>query len=201
MLPDTSSRPTLSKAGATMAVELIHYKLTADEYQRMLDTGILNEDSPVELIEGELVWMAAHGGQHIRCVTLLAQSLTVAFVGTFYVSTQNSIRLDLRSEPEPDIAILRSLPEGQTPPPTEDVMLVAEVSDSSLMYDLNVKAPLYARAGIPEYWVVDLTARRVLRHSAPRDGRYKVIEEFADTDQVVSMTEPSITIAVSDIFA
>jgi Uma2 family endonuclease len=184
-----------------MAVEMVHYKLTADEYQRMLDTGILNEDSPVELIEGELIWMAAHGGEHIRCVTLVAQAFTIAFVGTFYTSTQNSIRLDTRSEPEPDVSILRSLPTGRTPPPTEEVVLVVEVSDTSLMYDLNVKAPLYARAGIPEYWVANLTARRVLRHSEPHDGRYTAVEEFAVGDRITSLTDPPIVIAVADIFA
>jgi Uma2 family endonuclease len=184
-----------------MAVELVHYKLTADEYQQMLDTGILNEDSPVELIEGELIWMAAHGGEHIRCVTLLNETFVVAFVGVFYTSTQSSIRLDSKSEPEPDIAILRSLPRGRTPPPTDDVVLVVEVSDTSLMYDLNVKAPLYARAGVPEYWVADLTAQRVLRHSEPRDGRYRITEEFIVGDQITSLSDPPITIAVADIFA
>jgi Uma2 family endonuclease len=184
-----------------MAVELIHYKLTADEYQQMLATGILNEDSPVELIDGELIWMAAHGGQHIRCVILLAQSFSAGFAGRFYISSQNSIRLDSNSEPDPDVSILRSLPEGRTPPPTEDVVLVAEVSDTSLMYDLNVKAPLYARAAIPEYWVADLTARRVLRHSEPRDGHYAVVEAFSVGDQITSLSDPPITIAVADIFA
>ncbi|HYI16714.1 MAG TPA: Uma2 family endonuclease [Thermomicrobiales bacterium] len=184
-----------------MAVEMIHYKLSADEYQRMLDTGILNEDSPVELIEGELIWTAAHGGEHIRCVTLLIEAFVVAFVGVFYTTSQSSIRLDSSSEPEPDIALLRSLPVGRTPPPTEDVLLVIEVSDTSLMYDLNVKAPLYARAGVPEYWVADLTAQRVLRHIEPRAGRYSVVEEFAIGDQITSLTDPPITIAVADIFA
>jgi Uma2 family endonuclease len=184
-----------------MAVQLKHYTFTVDEYQRMLETGILNEDSPVELIEGELIWMAAHGGQHIRCVTLLTQLFTIAFVGVFYASTQSSSRLDTRSEPEPDIAILRSLPTGRTPPPVEDVVLVIEVSDTSLMYDLNVKAPLYARAGIPEYWVADLTARRLLRHSEPSDGLHTVVEEFKDDDLVTSLTDPAITLAVADIFA
>lgn len=184
-----------------MAVELVHYKLTADEYQRMLEMGILNEDSPVELIEGELIWMAAHGGQHIRCVTLLAQAFTVAYVGVYFVSTQNSIRLDSRSEPEPDIAILRSLPQTRTPPSISEVVLLVEVSDTSLMYDLNVKAQLYARAGIPDYWVADLTTQRVLQHTRPVDGRYTTIEELVVGDRITSLSDPPITIAVADIFA
>ena len=132
-----------------MAVELIHYKLTADEYQRMIETGIIPEGAPVELIEGELIRMAAFGGEHIRCVALLTRLLVIEAGESYFVSPQGSVRLDMRSEPEPDFAILRSLPEGRTPPPIEDVVLVIEVSDTSLMYDLNVKGPLYARAGKP----------------------------------------------------
>lgn len=184
-----------------MAADIVHYTFTVDEYHRMLDVGILTEDSPVELIEGELIWMAAHGGQHIRCVTLLSRALTLAYASEFYVSTQNSIRLDVRSEPEPDIAILRSLPEGRSPPSSSDVILVVEVSDTSLTYDLDVKAPLYARAGIPEYWVVDLADRRVLKHSEPVDGRYSVVESFSGADRLTTLTSPSISIEVSDVFA
>ena len=184
-----------------MAVEMIHYKFTVDEYQRMIEVGILAEGAPVELIEGELIWMAAFGGEHIRCVALLTQLLVAEAIPAFFVSPQGSIRLDIRSEPEPDFAILRSLPRGRTPPPTEDVVLVIEVSDTSLMYDLNVKAPLYARAGVLEYWVADLTARRVLRHSEPIDGRYTVVETFTGDDRITSLTDPPITVAVADIFA
>jgi Uma2 family endonuclease len=184
-----------------MAVELIHYKLTADEYQRMIEAGILAEGAPVELIEGELIQMAALGGEHLRCVALLNRLLVGEAGESFIVSPQGSIRLDMRSEPEPDFAILRSLPEGRNPPPAELVVLVIEVSDTSLMYDLNVKAPLYARARIPEYWVADLTARRVLRHSEPQDGRYTIIEEFTVGDRVTSLTDPPLTITVAEIFA
>lgn len=184
-----------------MAVELVHYKLTADEYQRMIETGIIAEGAPVELIAGELIQMAAFGGEHLLRVGDLTRLLILATEPPVFVSPQGSIRLDARSEPEPDFAILRSRPLGRTPPPADEVILVIEVSDSSLMYDLNVKAPLYARAGIPEYWVVDLTDQRVLRHRVPRDGRYAIVEEFRGDDKITSQTEPPITIAVAEIFA
>ena len=184
-----------------MAVEMVHYKLTADEYQRMIEVGIIAEGAPVELIEGELIQMAAFGGEHLLRVGDLTRLLILATEPPLFVSPQGSIRLDDRSEPEPDSAVLRSRPLGRTPPPANAVILVIEVSDSSLMYDLNVKAPLYARAGIPEYWVADLTAQRVLRHIEPRDGRYVVVEEFAIGDQITSLTDPPISIAVADIFA
>jgi len=184
-----------------MAVEMVHYKLTADEYQRMIEVGIIAEGAPVELIEGELIQKAAFGGEHLLRVGVLNQLLVRAIESPLFMIPQGSLRLNDRSEPEPDFTVLRSRPHGRTPPPARDVILAIEVSDSSLMYDLNVKAPLYARAGIPEYWVVDLTAQRVLRHSEPRDGRYKITEEFIVGDQITTLTDPPNTIAVADIFA
>jgi Uma2 family endonuclease len=184
-----------------MAVELVHYKLTADEYQRMIEVGIIAEGAPVELIEGELIQMAAFGGEHLLRIGDLTRLLILATEPPVFVSPQGSIRLNDHSEPEPDFAILRARPLGRTPPPADDVVLVIEVSDSSLMYDLNVKGPLYARARIPEYWVVDLTAQRVLRHCEPRDGRYTVVDEFSGHDQIRSLTEPPITIRIDELFA
>jgi Uma2 family endonuclease len=183
-----------------MAVELSHYKFTVDDYHRMAAAGILTEDSRVELIEGEIIEMAALGGRHIRCVTVLNRLLVVAAGDAFFVSPQNSVRLNPRSEPEPDFALLRALPADTSPPPTEDVALIIEIADTSLLYDLNVKVPLYARTGIPEVWVVDLNGTRVIRHTEPRRGRYTRVEEFGPGDRVSSATVPPITLAVDDIF-
>lgn len=184
-----------------MAAQPTRYRFTVDEYYQMADAGIFTEDSPVELIDGEIVEMVALGGRHIRCVTMLTRLLVFAVGPNLYVSPQNSVRLDIRSEPEPDFAILRALPEGRTPPRTEDVVLVIEVADTSLLYDLNVKVPLYARAGIPELWVVDLTAPRVVQLANPEDGRYTNVAEFHVGDHVISQMIPAVNIAVADIFA
>jgi Uma2 family endonuclease len=184
-----------------MAIDVVHDKLTADEYQGMIAAGIIREGAPIELIDGRLIRKDSGDGHHIRCVVLLSQILVTTVGPTWFVSPRGSIRTDSFSEPEPDFAVLDKRPTGRTPPPADDVMLAIEVSGTSLTFDLNVKAPLYARAGIPEYWVADLTARRVLQHSAPRDGRYTVVEEFTVGDQITSLTDPPITIAVADIFA
>jgi Uma2 family endonuclease len=184
-----------------MAIGLINDKLTADEYQRMIATGIIREGAPVELIDGRMIRKDSGDGHHIRCVIVLNQILFSTVGPTRFVSPRGSIRTDAYSEPEPDFAVLRKRPSGRTPPLAEDVVLAIEVADTSLAFDLNVKAPLYARADIPEYWVADLTAQRVLRHSEPRDGRYTVIEEFTVGDQVTTLTDPPFTIAVADIFA
>ena len=167
----------------------------------MAEAGIFTADSPVEMIEGEIFEMAARDGRHIRCVTMLNHLLVHAVGPDLFVSPQNSARLDMQSEPEPDFAILRVLPEGRIPPRTEDVVLVIEVADTSLLYDLNVKVPLYARAGIPELWVVDLAAQRLLQHRDPREGRYEYVSELHLSDRVTSPSIPSLDIAVADIFA
>ena len=184
-----------------MAAQPTRYRFTVDEYHQMADAGIFTEDSPVELVEGSIVEMVAVDGKHIRCVTMLTHLLVYAVGPELYVSPQNSVRLDIRSEPEPDFAILRALREGRTPPRTEDVVLVIEVADTSLLYDLNVKVPLYARAGIPELWIVDLTALRVIQHVRPEDGRYTDVAEFHGGHHVISQITPSVNIAVADIFA
>lgn len=167
----------------------------------MMRAGIFTEDSPVELIEGEIVEMAAHGGKHIRCVTMLTHLLVNAVGRSFFVSPQNSVRLNIHSEPEPDLAILRALPQGAAPPPTEDVLLLIEVADTSLLYDLNATASLYARAGVPEFWVIDLNGTRVVRHTKPREGRYARVDELGIGDDISSETTPPFSIAIADIFS
>ena len=168
----------------------------------MIETGIVAEGAPVELIDGELIQMPALGGEHTRCVTILTRLLILQAGTALFVSPQGSIRLDIRSEPEPDFAVLTSLPEGRSPPQTRDVVMVIEVSDTSLMYDLNVKAPLYAPAGIPEYWV---TAHRSARSQTQQAERWPlcrpVVDEFSGTDRITSLTNPPNTITVAEIFA
>ncbi len=107
----------------------------------------------------------------------LTRLLVVAVGGQGVVSVQNPLRLDDRTEPEPDVAVLRPRADdyrSATPGPV-DVLLVVEVADTSLGYDRAVKAPLYAARGVPELWIVDLAAREVEVHRAPEGGRYTVV--------------------------
>jgi Uma2 family endonuclease len=184
-----------------MAVTATHYKFNVDDYHRMVETGILNEGARVELIEGEIVTMAAQGGRHIRCVTIMTRLLFAAVDDALYVAPQCSIRLDRYSEPEPDFSILRALPEGDSPPTIEDVVLLVEVAKTSLPADLNLKAPLYARAGVPELWIVDLDGARVIRYLEPVDGHYSQTEEYQPGDQIASASQPPIVVEVAAIFA
>src|ERR1700753_2546815 len=134
------------------------HRITVDEYYRMAGGGGLPPDSRVELIEGEIIDMAPIGSQHNSVVARLSSLLHDAIKNSAIVWTQSSVRLSSISEPQPDIAILR--PRGDyysaRHPYAEDMLLLIEVSSTTIRYDTQVKVPLYARYGVPEVWVFDL---------------------------------------------
>lgn len=124
----------------------------------MAKAGILNEDDRVELIEGEIVEMNPIGSRHAGCVTRLNHLLSQAVAERAIVSVQNPVQLNDRSEPQPDLLLLKPRPDyyAEAHPGPGDVLLLIEVADASIDDDRNVKLPLYAQAGIPEVWLIDL---------------------------------------------
>jgi len=136
--------------------------ISVDAFHRMGETGILRPAERVELIDGEIIDMSPIGAMHAAIVDLLARHFGRRAGESIFIRCQNPLRLDDVSEPEPDIAILRPRADFYTTghPGPADVLLVVEVADTSLAYDLGVKVPLYARHGIPEVWVIDATTRR-----------------------------------------
>jgi Uma2 family endonuclease len=147
---------------------------TVWDYHRMTEAGVLTENSRVELIRGQIIDMAAIGAPHFRMVNRLTR-LLVPLVGAHgIVSVQNPVRLDDGSEPQPDVTILHPRmdeDDAGTPGPA-DVLLLIEVADTSLDFDRNVKAPLYAQSGIVEYWIVNLPDRIVEVHREPAGAGY-----------------------------
>lgn len=160
---------------ATAAPPIPHWQFTVADYHRMGAAGILGENDRVELIEGEIVAMSPIGSPHGGRVNRLNRILIAAVGDRAVVSPQNPLILGEHSEPEPDLALLRPRPDFYTAshPQAADALLLIEVADTSLDYDLQVKVPLYARHGIPEVWVVDIGHRRVLRFSRPEAGQYR----------------------------
>ena len=150
------------------------HRLTVDQYYRMAEAGIFKEDDRVELIEGEIIDMPPIGIDHAYFVNRLT-SLFIQSVGLqANVSSQNPIRLNSRSEPQPDIALLRYRDDfyRHAHPRPEDIILLVEVSDTTLRYDTEVKLPLYARHEIPEVWIVDLEHQRLEVFRRPEEGVY-----------------------------
>ncbi len=154
--------------------QLMRRRISVDDYHRMAEVGLLPSDAKVELIEGEIIDMAPMGSRHHAAILRLGRLLQWAVTDKAIVSTQLPIRLNPQNEPEPDLALLkprddfyaRALPTGA------DCLLVIEVADTTLPYDVRIKTPLYARHGVPEVWVLDLSGGLLRRFTAPQDGAY-----------------------------
>ena len=134
---------------------------TSDEYHHMVKAGILEKDNRrLELIQGELIHMAAIGSRHAACVNRLNRLFSRLIPDTMIVSVQNPVQIGRYTELEPDISILKQQADfyAAKHPVPSDVMLIVEVSDTSLEDDREIKLPLYAKAGIREVWIVNLKA-------------------------------------------
>jgi Uma2 family endonuclease len=177
------------------------WRFTVDDFYRMGEVGILPPEARVELIDGEVIKMAPIGSGHSGSVEYLGHRLRQGIGDAAFVRTQNPIRLGLRLEPEPDLSIVRPRADfyRRGHPTPSDVFLVVEVADSTLTYDRDTKGPRYARAGIIEYWIVDLANDRLLVHRGPADGAYQSVEILTREDAVCPLDFPELTIAVADI--
>ena len=148
---------------------------TVDDYHAMARAGILGEDDRVELIEGEIVVMPPVGSRHAACVDILAELLIRAVDHRTAIRVQSPVRLDESTEPEPDVCVLvrRDDAYSENLPQPEDVLLIIEVSDTSLDYDRRVKTQLYARHGIRQFWLIDLRSCTLEVHRVPGPEGYR----------------------------
>ncbi len=177
-------------------------RFTTDEYHRMAEIGVLLEDERVELIEGEILRMSAKGSRHNGCIIALDDLLREQLNrDTAMISVQNSIAIDQHTEPEPDLALLRPRDDGyrQALPTSADVLLLIEVADTSLAYDRGLKLPLYARAGIPEVWIVDLTSESIEQHTDPAGGGYRSIHHATRGETITCSALPDLDLPVNAV--
>ena len=133
-------------------------RFTLEEYHRLGEIGFFHEDDRIELIRGEIIQMSAKGTLHETCLRNLLRELPRLVGDRATLQSQAPIVLPSNSEPEPDFTIVQNRDDNylSAHPVPSDVLLVIEVSDSSLDYDKNVKLPLYAEGGIPDYWIFNL---------------------------------------------
>ena len=154
-------------------VEVPRRLFSVEEYHRMAEAGILREKERVELIEGEIVQMAPIGTQHFGCVINVNRLFVARLGDRAVVSPQGPVVIAPRSEPQPDLALLRprAVPYSRALPTPEDVLLAVEVADTTVRFDRLVKSRLYARAGIAEFWLCLVTRWSRLWHSRTSASR------------------------------
>jgi len=186
-----------------MAGDVGRRRFSVDEYQRMGDAGIFSDTDRVELIDGEILTMSPIGPRHSAVVDRVNRSLVLAAGTRAIVRVQGPIRLDGFTEPEPDLVLLRPRDDfyrgGHPLPP--DILLVIEIAESSLRYDREVKAALYARAGIVEYWLADHVSGVVACHTGPEHGVYREVTVNGRGQSLSPRYLSECTVAVDDLLA
>jgi Uma2 family endonuclease len=154
--------------------------------------GIFHEDDRVELLDGEIYKMTPIGPQHAYRVSQLQKRFELLLGSQVLVSTQNPVRLPPAAEPAPDVALLR-LPATTYRtrlPEAKDILLLVEVADSSLQHDRDIKLPIYARAGIPEVWIVNIVDRQLEVYRKPRRSRYGELLTYDEGVTVAPLAFP-----------
>jgi Uma2 family endonuclease len=156
------------------------HRINVDEYYRMAEVGLLAHDARVELIDGEVMDMVPIGSRHAAVVDALNRQLSNVVGSQALVTVQRPVRLNYRSEPQPDIALVKPRADfySSAHPSPSDVLLIIEVSDTTLRYDRDVKLPLYASHAIPEVWLIDLKGKQLQRSRQPVNQLYSATESF-----------------------
>ncbi len=163
------------------------YRFSVEEFHKMGEAGIFSEDDRVELIDGEVVRMSPIGWRHMWCVNALTMLLARLARGRYVVSVQNPLIISEYGEPQPDVVLIKDLPPGRLPTP-DDVLLVVEVSDTTLAYDKNVKLPRYAATGVPEVWILNLQSEVIEVHSESEPDGYRKTAHYKRGERVGSAT-------------
>jgi len=181
-------------------------RFTRAEYERLIDLGVFQPGEDIELIGGELMVAEPQGAPHYTAIRKTAKALEAAFGPGWEVRTEGPIGLDDESEPEPDVAVVPGAPDDYARAHPSRPALTVEVAESSLALDRQRKGSLYARAGLPDYWVLNLVDRvlEVYREPAPDSAapfgwRYGRSEVFEASARVTPLAAPGSSIPVSQL--
>jgi len=175
---------------------------TVDEYYQMAKTGILQPDEKVELIAGQIIRnMTPQGSFHAAAIRRTDRLLSQSLGEQVLVQKQLPIQLDNRSEPEPDIALVKSdrLDYDDRHPKAEDVYLIIEIADSTLKTDLTLKKQVYAEANIADYWVLDLTKRQLYVYRQPTSEGYQQEQILSEQENISPLSFPDLQFKVGEM--
>lgn len=185
-----------------MTIQSLRRRLTVDDYHKMIDVGIFQEDDRVELLDGEIYDMSPIDAAHAANVNRLTRLLVRMIDEQAIVSVQNPVELNDYSEPQPDIALLRwrdDFYETHLPTPADSLLLI-EVANTTVTTDRKTKLPRYAAAGIPEVWIVNIKQRVIEQYTQPDGnlyGNHKLIKRGTITTTCLS---PAVEVPVEHIF-
>ena len=184
-----------------MSLQVSKRLFSTDEYHRLGEVGVLTEDDRVELIGGEIVQMIPIGSGHAGCVKWLAHAFNQHLCDTAIVSVQDPVSLGAHDEPQPDVALLQPRADcyRSAHPTAENILLVVEVADTSAAYDREMKIPLYARFGIREAWVVDITGECVECYLEPSSEGYRKSQSYQRGQSISPNAFSELALAVDDI--
>ncbi len=177
--------------------EPVRLRFSVDEYYKMIELGLIKDYEKAEIIDGEMIKKMTIGDRHASGVDLLNRFFSRNLPDEILVRVQNPLRLTDYDEPEPDL-VLADLTkyDGKRHPRPEETILVVEVSDSTLKYDRDTKLALYAEAGIPEVWIVNLINNIVEIHQNPSNGIYQLTNIFNPGEVLYSQALPGLNLNV-----
>lgn len=178
-------------------------RFRVEDFRKMTEIGILPEESGWEIIDGYLIDKMSIGSNHAGTVNILNRAFTILLGKEAIVSVQNPVHIDDYNEPEPDIALLKPREDFYTKslPEPKDVLLLVEVSDSTVEYDREIKKTIYAEVGIAEFWLVNLKEDTIECYSQPKNGNYRLAQIFETGETLQSKTIGNLTLKVEEILA
>jgi Uma2 family endonuclease len=192
--------------GADLAADVASrgvYRFTAADYQRLAESGVLDGDARVELIEGVIVPMSPVSVPHCFAVMMLDELLRAALEPRFRVRSESGVQLGAYSQPQPDVSVIQRAPDiyRKRHPGPSDILLLAEIAHSSLDRDRRDKIPLYAMHGIAEFWLVNLAAREAEIFRDPADGVFRFSDRIGIDGFLTPLVDPGLRIPLRALFA
>jgi Uma2 family endonuclease len=172
---------------------------TRQEYDLMVESGILGPEDRVELVGGAILTMSPQKSPHATAVQLASDALREAFRQGFVVRSQLPLALSADSEPEPDVAVVPGSPRDFRDAHPSTALLIVEVADTSLGYDRDEKKILYAEGGIPEYWIVNLLDRRLEVYRGPAGGDFGIRRALGTEEWIAPLSRPEASIPVAEL--
>lgn len=194
---------TVSELEKADAPAIARRKFRVEEICKMVEVGILPEESGWELIDGEVIHRMTIGSKHAGTIIRLGKLFERKIGDKTLVSIQNPIHIDDYNEPEPDIAILKPREDfyAESHPLPDNILLLIEISDSTIKFDREVKKTLYAEAEIAEFWLVNLKDNTIECYSSPKNGNYRLAQILEKGETVKSGTIENLILNVEEILA